>query len=170
MSKLGKVFKGVARGVAAYYTGGASEAIIARAKQAKQVQTSFAQVSPQRFGGDGDIYEAGGEGGAMPTMGSLPGIGAGGVVLYKAGRAAGRIYASAARYCRTNPRWCYGIGGLAAVEGLIRTGQLPVHKRRRGRGITAREFRGFRRVHKVLSGFCAPRMRIRRHGHRVSNV
>jgi hypothetical protein len=129
---------------------------------------SVAQPAMLQGGGMGSIY--GNSGGMMQTMGALPRIGAGlaslGGGAYAVGRAAGvavgRVYSSAARYCRTNPGWCQSIGGIAAVEALINSGQLPVHKRRRGRGITSREFRGFRRVHKVLSGFCAPKMRIRR--------
>jgi hypothetical protein len=102
----------------------------------------------------------------VPAMGALPGAARAAGTLatgaYAVGRAAGRIYGSAARYCRTNPGWCQSIGGIAAVEGLIRSGQLPVHKGRRGRGITARELRSFRKVHGVLGKFCAPRMRIKR--------
>jgi len=104
-------------------------------------------------------------GGLMRTLPSLGAAGAGAVVgagvrLGMVG--ARRLYASAAGYCRRNPGWCASIGGLAAVEGLIRSGQLPPMRGRRGRGITSKEFRSFRRVHGVLAKFCAPKMRIKR--------
>lgn len=102
--------------------------------------------------------------GIMQTMGALPAI-TGGVVgtTVRAGIAGGRLILSSARYyCARYPGWCLSIGGLGVVEGLVREGKLPVHRRRRGRGISSRDFRGFRRVHNVLSGFCAPRMKIRR--------
>lgn len=107
-------------------------------------------------------------GSPVATMGStLPAIGtaAGAVVgtTVRAGIAGARaIMASARYYCAKYPTWCISIGGLGAVQGMVQGGQLPVHRKRRGRGISARDFRGFRRVHNILSGFCAPRMRIKR--------
>jgi hypothetical protein len=73
-----------------------------------------------------------------------------------AGYAAGRIYAAASSYCRRNPQWCATVGGMAAVEAMVRSGQLPAPKRRRGRGITATELRNFKRVAKFTSKYCAP--------------
>jgi len=67
-----------------------------------------------------------------------------------------RIAASAAALCRRNPQWCATIGGLAAVEAMVRSGQLPPVKRRRQRGITATELRNFKRVAKFTSKYCAP--------------
>jgi hypothetical protein len=97
---------------------------------------------------------------SLPAMGSLPAVGG---AVVRAGIAGGRaIIASARYYCARYPGWCLSIGGLGAVEGLVRDGQLPMHRRRRGKGISARDFRGFRRVHNILSGFCAPRMKVRR--------
>jgi hypothetical protein len=102
--------------------------------------------------------------GAIASMAALPAIG-GAVVgtTVRAGIAGARtVIASARYYCAKYPGWCISIGGLGAVQGMVQNGQLPVHRRRRARGITAGEFRGFRKVHKVLSGFCAPKMRIRK--------
>lgn len=73
-----------------------------------------------------------------------------------------RVNSSAASYCRRNPSWCSQVGGVGAVANMVASGQLPTVRRGRGRGISGREFRAFRRVHKVLSTFCAPRMKIRR--------
>lgn len=104
--------------------------------------------------------------GAVASMAALPSIGATGAVVgttVRAGIAGARaVLASARYYCAKYPGWCISIGGLGAVQGMVQNGQLPVHRRRRARGISASEFRGFRKVHKVLSGFCAPKMRIRR--------
>jgi hypothetical protein len=98
--------------------------------------------------------------GVMQTMGTLPAI-AGTTV--RAGIAGARVIISSARYyCARYPGWCLSIGGLGVVEGLVREGKLPLHRRRRGKGISARDFKGFGRVHRILSGFCAPRMRVKR--------
>jgi hypothetical protein len=107
-----------------------------------------------------------GSGAQVASMAALPSIGTVGTVggaVARAGVAGARaIIASARYYCAKYPGWCISIGGLGAVQGMVQNGQLPVHRRRRARGISASEFRGFRKVHKVLSGFCAPKMRIRR--------
>lgn len=101
-----------------------------------------------------------GAGQVMQTMGTLPAIVG---TTARAGIAGARAIISSARYyCARYPGWCLSIGGLGVVEGLVREGKLPVHRRRRGKGISARDFRGFGRVHRVLSKFCAPRMRIKR--------
>lgn len=98
--------------------------------------------------------------GVVQTMGALPAIVG---TTARAGIAGARAIISSARYyCARYPGWCLSIGGLGVVEGLVREGKLPVHRRRRGKGISARDFRGFGRVHRVLSGFCAPRMRVKR--------
>lgn len=95
--------------------------------------------------------------GMMSSL-SLGGLGAGAVM--GAGRAViagGRSVArSAANLCRKYPQWCTTIGGTAAIEALMHSGQLPVQKRRRGRGITATELRNFKRVARFTSKYCAP--------------
>lgn len=110
--------------------------------------------------------------GAAPSMPSLPGIGtmgmtslgaagrslpalAGGAVRYGVAGAK-RVYSAAAGYCRKHPQWCSTIGGIAAVEALINSGQLPIPKRRRGKGISATELKNFRRVARFTSQYCAP--------------
>lgn len=105
-------------------------------------------------------------GGMMQTMASLPRIiGAGaGMVVGAVGLGARTVMRSATTYCRRHPAWCAQIGGTAAIAAMIQGGQLPTIKRRRARGISATEFRGFRRVHNVLKDFCAPRMRVRSKG------
>lgn len=114
------------------------------------------------FGGSASVPAAPGSG-MVASLGSLPAIGGAVATTARAGIAGARLILSSARYyCARYPGWCISIGGLGAVQGMVQNGQLPVHRRRRARGITAGEFRGFRKVHKVLSGFCAPRMRIRK--------
>jgi len=98
--------------------------------------------------------------GAM-ALAPMLGLGAGRAV----GFAAGRAVRSAMTYCRRSPAWCASIGGMAAVEGLISSGQLPIIKRRRARGITGRELNNFKRVSRVLNTWCkvpAPTQRARR--------
>jgi hypothetical protein len=98
---------------------------------------------------------------ALPAAAGVIGgaVVTGGRVLMAGARS---VASSAVTYCRRHPQWCASIGGTAAIGALIQGGQLPPIKRRRARGISPSEFRGFRKVHKVLSGFCAPRMRVKR--------
>jgi hypothetical protein len=94
---------------------------------------------------------------ALPALGPLAAA-AGGMVVRGAGAAA----RGAVAWCRRNPAWCSSIGGTAAVAGMIESGQLPMPRRRRGRGISGRDLRAYRRVHNLLAGFCAPKARIRK--------
>lgn len=95
-----------------------------------------------------------------PTMGSLPSVvGAAGTAIVAGGK---RVMSSAITYCRKHPGWCANVGGVAAVAAMVSDGRLPKLRTRRARGISAGEFKGFRKVHKVLSGFCAPRFKIRK--------
>lgn len=101
----------------------------------------------------------------QPAMAVLPGAGralmpltgaAAGGLGRAVGYAAGRATRAAMNYCKRNPQWCASIGGMAAVEAMVRSGQLPAPKRRRGRGISATELRAFKRVAKFTSKYCAP--------------
>lgn len=150
MSLLGDIVK-IAAPIAGAYFGGPIGATIA-----SSVVGGFGSGSPAMPG----------SGAPVATMAALPSIGStvavGGAVA-RAGIAGARaVIASARYYCAKYPGWCISIGGLGAVQGMVQNGQLPLHRRRRARGISASEFRGFRKVHKVLSGFCAPKMRIRK--------
>lgn len=97
---------------------------------------------------------------ALPMLGGLgarlaPMIGGAGAAVGVAVARGRAIVSSAVSYCKANPGWCASIGGLAAVEALVRGGQLPLKRRRRARGISGRDLRAFSRVHRVLSKFCA---------------
>jgi hypothetical protein len=168
MSFLSKVWKGV-RGAVAPVIGGAiggpaGAAIGAALGGTAKVPSAIAPqvsaappASPPNWGAFQQVS-------TMPAMAVLPRLGpglvAGGSALAGASRAvgyaAGRIYAAASSYCRRNPQWCATVGGMAAVEAMIRSGQLPAPKRRRGRGITATELRNFKRVARFTSKYCAP--------------
>jgi len=92
-------------------------------------------------------------------MGALPAIGAAAGVAVRYAGAAAR---GAISLCRKHPAWCSTIGGTAAVTAMIESGQLPMPRRRRGRGISSGNLRAYRRVHNLLAGFCAPKARIKR--------
>lgn len=172
MSIFSKIWKGV-RGIAAPLIGGAIGGPVgaaigtalggsARVPSAGNPQVSgAAPASPISWASLGPLPSSGG-GPAMAggmIMKALPGVGAvmGGATLARsAGYAAGRIWSAASSYCRRNPQWCATVGGMAAVEAMVRSGQLPAPKRRRGRGITATELRNFKRVAKFTSKYCAP--------------
>jgi hypothetical protein len=94
--------------------------------------------------------------GGMGRMLTLPGAGAVGVAVGAGVRGAKAVYSAAAGYCRKHPQWCSTIGGIAAVEAMISRGELPIPKRRRGKGISATELKNFRRVAKFTSRYCAP--------------
>lgn len=99
--------------------------------------------------------------GALPQLGRL-GVGAAGAIGGMAVRGAGSAMRGAMNLCRKYPTWCSTIGGTAAVAAMIESGQLPAPRRRRGRGISSRDLRSYRRVHGILAGFCAPKARIRK--------
>ena len=109
-----------------------------------------------------------GTGMIYPTMGTLPAIGAGaagaaiGTAVRVGAGAVSKFGRGAIQLCRRYPQWCSTIGGTAAVAGLLQSGQLPMLRRRRGRGISGRDLRAYRRIHNVLAGFCAPKARIRK--------
>lgn len=104
---------------------------------------------------------------ALPTLGALPQIGraAGAGVMALGGVAvagARSAMRGAITLCRRHPQWCSTIGGTAAVAAMIESGQLPAPRRRRGRGLSSRDLRSYRRVHNLLAGFCTPKARIRK--------
>ncbi len=104
------------------------------------------------------------------TLGGVGGMVAGGA------RAAGAKVAAAARgaatMCAKYPQWCIAAGGVAAIAGMMHSGQLPVPKRRRRRGITPRDLQSFRRVATLIKSYgptarrvpssCAPRKTCKR--------
>jgi hypothetical protein len=80
----------------------------------------------------------------LPAMGALPAVAGAAVRVGMVGaRSAMR---GAITLCRRNPGWCSTIGGTAAVAAMIESGQLPAPKHRRGRGLSARDIRGFRKT------------------------
>lgn len=95
--------------------------------------------------------------GAMPAM---PGPGVLNLLpaLGPIAGAAGRVAVAGARsamqgavaWCRRNPSWCASIGGTAAVAAMIESGQLPMPRRRRGRGLSSRDLRGFRKTVRLI--------------------
>lgn len=106
-------------------------------------------------------------GGVGPSSGSimaLPGVSMAGMLSPGTIAGAGRVVMAGARgaargavnLCRKYPQWCSTIGGTAAVEALMHSGQIPVPKHRRGRGITAHELKAFKRVARFTSKYCAP--------------
>jgi hypothetical protein len=131
------------RSVAAYYTGGASEAYF----QAKDARRDAAGINPTpqaTYTPSTDFQTV--------KAGTVMRIAPGGAAV--AGRVAGRLggalsarglYASAMSYCRRHPAWCSTIG-IAGVVELIQSGSLPPIKRRRRRGISASDLSKFRRV------------------------
>lgn len=137
---------GILGGPAGAALGGA----IGGAINAPKGQALTASIQP----GAGMIY---------PTMGALPALGAAGGAAVRLGvGAVSRFGRGAISLCRRYPQWCSTIGGTAAVAAMLESGQLPMPRRRRGRGISGRDLRAYRRIHNVLAGFCAPKARIRK--------
>lgn|SRR5574341_32240 len=82
---------------------------------------------------------------ALPALGPI--VAAGGRVAVAGARTAMQ---GAIAWCRRNPAWCSSIGGTAAVAAMIESGQLPAPKRRRGRGLSSRDLRGFRKTVRLI--------------------
>jgi len=148
----------------------------------KNILGSVAPIVGGMLGGPAGAAIGGAIGGAitrprgiLPTETSLPGVGFGGPSMALGGLApiagaAVRVGVAGARtamnaaiaWCRRNPAWCASVGGTAAVAAMVESGQLPKPRRRRGRGLSGRDLRSYRRVHNLLAGFCAPKARIRK--------
>lgn len=104
-------------------------------------------------------------GGKVKTLPPLPGAGGrgGGIIGGAIGtvggmaRGIGGRVASAARgaaaMCARYPQWCVAAGGVAAIAGMMQSGQLPIPKRRRRRGITPRDLQSFRRVAGLIKSY-----------------
>lgn len=71
------------------------------------------------------------------------------------------INRAAGSMCARFPQWCMSIGGVGAVAQAMASGQLPIPRRRRGRGITPRDLRSFRRVANLIRHYSAPVHRMR---------
>lgn len=96
-------------------------------------------------------------GGIAARLGTMAGIGTAVGVAVGRGRT---IMRAAGALCLKHPQWCSTIGGTAAIAALMESGQLPVPRRRRGRGLTPRDLRSFRRVASLIRGFCPTVRRI----------
>lgn len=101
-------------------------------------RSSMAAAAPVAIPGAGAL-------GMLPALG--PVVAAGGRVAIAGARTAMR---GAVAWCRRNPSWCASIGGTAAVASMIESGQLPMPKHRRGRGLTSRDLRGFRKTVRLI--------------------
>lgn len=125
------------------------------------LSTAITTPTPRTFAPEGF-----GGGGAMPVnLPPLPAIVAGGTAVARMGVAGARtIMNSAISLCRRNPQWCAGIGGTAAVAAMIQQGQLPTVRRRRGRGLSARDIRGFKRTHRLVRQVMATTPGVARRG------
>jgi len=128
------------RGVAAYYTGGASEAYYQAKDQAKNRPAPSGTFQTVK---GGQVFDDNSQGGreliATPDgkMGS---------VVRLAGGMRG-LGASAVDYCKRYPQWCMSLPqGMGTILAMLRAGQLPKIKRRRRRGISASDLSKFRRV------------------------
>lgn len=118
--------------------GGALGAAVGQAAQ-KPVPSTFAPVGTQPAG----LV-------ALPALPAVGGAVVAGGRLLAAG--AGAVARGAVAWCRRNPAWCASVGGTAAVGAMIQEGRLPMPRRRRGRGLTARDLRSFRRTVRVIRG------------------
>lgn len=101
--------------------------------------------------------------GSLPKLSPLPGGGGGGFIggaigtaIGGAARGVSGIARGASAMCAKYPQWCLGVGGVAAVANLMHSGQLPVPRRRRRRGITARDLASFRRVANLVDHYAKP--------------
>ncbi len=78
---------------------------------------------------------------------------------------------AASRMCLKFPQWCTSVGGTQTVASMMWSGQLPIPKRRRRRGITPKDLSSFRRVASLIKSYgpvarkvpssCAPRKHCR---------
>lgn len=101
-----------------------------------------------------------GGGGLTP----LPGGALAGGAMIPGGHGMRTIISSANSYARKYPQWAMSVGGTAGIAQMIASGQLPAMRRRRGKGITARDLRSFKRVARLVSHFSRPVHHMRGYG------
>jgi len=105
---------------------------------------------------------SGGVGGAMSNIGgaAIPGVGFTGSSIHGMTAGGARSVSGASRaagsMCARYPSWCVSVGGVGAVQRLMLTGQLPIPRRRRRRGITPKDLSSFRRVANLIKAYSAP--------------
>jgi hypothetical protein len=144
--------------VAAYYTGGASEAYF----QAKDNRQTVKTNALTNYGSENVNPQPTYTSATDPKMGQVvrlaPGVVAGGSMALRGAMRAASVY------CRRYPMWCSSLaGGLGSVAQMVLNGQLPPVKRRRRKGISAGDLQRFRRVATFLhrwgpmAGSAAPR-------------
>jgi len=153
-SSIGGALKGAATG---FITGGIPGAVVGAGMGIVGGQTKTMPTLP------GKVMTVGGK--TLPPLPGVAGSGGGGLGriaggIVGAAGAAGRGITSVARgaasMCAKYPAWCLAAGGLGAVAGLMQSGQLPVPKRRRRKGISARDLSSFRRVANLVNHYAKP--------------
>ncbi len=156
MSLLGSIGSHLKGAVGGFVAGGIPGAIaggIFGGGSAKPVQTlpSIRTGGLPPLPGGGMRTAAGGKGGGIGgfTGATLGALGA-------AGRGVAGIARGAASMCAKYPAWCVAVGGVAAVANLMHSGQLPVPRRRRRRGITPKDLQSFRRVANLVKHYSGP--------------
>ncbi len=152
LSSVGGVLKGAVGGL---FTGGLPGAVVGGVMGGmSQPKTTSMPKMPTMPGGAtrGTLPALAGAGGG--GMGGLTGRALGG--LGAAGRGVASVARGAASMCAKYPAWCLAAGGVAAVANLMHSGQLPIPKRRRRRGITPRDLHSFRRVANLIKAYSGP--------------
>ncbi len=71
------------------------------------------------------------------------------------------INRAAGTMCARYPAWCLSVGGVGTVAQAMASGQLPIPRRRRRKGITSRDLSSFRRVANLIRHYSAPVHRMR---------
>lgn len=155
MSLLGKLAKSVKKIIKSPLVGAAVSAVNPQLGGALSAVSAASAMRTSILPGVGPVISgtvaAGGR--MLPALGRTLGFGAG--VMIAKGR---NIARAAAALCVKHPQWCSTIGGVAAVAAMMESGQMPIPKRRRGRGLSPRDLRSFRRVARLIRVF-APTVR-----------
>lgn len=136
---------------------GAYQAIKGIAGSAATTVMEHPAITGAVLGGTAGVI-AGRASNVPPSVGggllSLPGgLATGGGVMPRSARG---IMKSANYYARKYPQWAMSVGGTTGIANLIASGQLPAMRHRRGRGITPRDLRSFKRVANLINHFSRP--------------
>lgn len=128
---------------------GAAAAGLASLQKPPTVSGTMSGFLPQLGGTMGAIAPALGSifGRVLPGAGAIGGaVAVGGMAMRGVGAAA----RAANAWCGRNPAWCVSVGGLPAVLSMVQSGQLPLMKRRRRRGLSGRDLRGFYKTSRLM--------------------
>lgn len=153
--KIGSAIGGVARAAAPFASVIPGAGPILGAAGMLGMRSSVAPAGPAILEGGGTVWGQILRGiGGMTSGATVSRMGSVGGAVVAGGAAVGRGAMTAARaaneWCKRQPAWCVSVGGIPAIISMIQSGTLPMPRRRRRRGLSPRDLRGFYKTSRLM--------------------